>query len=282
MNRTPIDINSPHNPRLKQAAKLRDARGRRQQQRILIEGVAEVGKAIEAGVELLELFYDAEAEASPPTAALLRAAPESVARLRITAELWGKLAVRGSGARLLATARPPSLDLSRWPPTNPLGESPLVLVLESIEKPGNLGAVARTADGAGVSGVIVADPVCEVLNPNAIRASLGAVFSLAMAQCHSAEALRFVQQQGLQVVTTEVDATEEYWSVDYRRPTAIVLGSEAQGLSTQWRGTGRRAVRLPMRGTGDSLNVSAAAAAVLYEAVRQRTALSQAVRFEGD
>ena len=175
-----IEINSSHNPRVKRATKLRTSRGRKQQQRILIEGARELLRAVEAGVQVEEVFFEAQQPLQGEAAAVVARLPESVELLATAADVWDKLAVRGRDARLLAVARPPSLDLDR---IQLHGDSPLVLVVESVEKPGNLGALLRTADAAGVSAVLVADPACDVHNPNCIRASLGAVFTLPVAVC---------------------------------------------------------------------------------------------------
>ena len=149
-------------------------------------------------------------------------------------------------------------------------DNPLVAVLESCEKPGNLGAVLRSADAAGLSAVIVADSRTDLFNPNAIRASLGTIFSMPLAAGPTAEVLPWLRRHGLAVFAARVDAGIDYTEVDFTRPTAIVLGSEATGLSDAWHGGDVTAVRLPMQGIADSLNISAAAAVLFYEARRQR------------
>jgi TrmH family RNA methyltransferase len=143
-------------------------------------------------------------------------------------------------------------------------------VLESVEKPGNLGAVLRSADGAGLDALIAADLRTDLYNPNAIRASLGTIFTLPVAVADSRETLDWLRGRGLAIVAARVDGSVPYTEVDYRRPTAIVFGSEAEGLSEAWRAPDVTAVRLPMLGAADSLNVSAAAAVLFYEARRQR------------
>ena len=142
--------------------------------------------------------------------------------------------------------------------------NPLVAVLEGVEKPGNLGAMLRSADGAGVSALVVADPRTDLFNPNVIRASLGTVFSLPVAAAAPGDVLAWLRGHGLQILAARVEGAVSYTEVDYRRPTAIVLGSEAQGLTSHWSGDDVRAIRLPMLGVADSLNVSAVAA-VLFQ-----------------
>ena len=144
---------------------------------------------------------------------------------------------------------------------------PLVVVLEGVEKPGNVGAVLRSADGAGVSALVVADPRTDLFNPNAIRASLGTVFSLPVAESAARDVLAWLGGRGLRIVAARVEGAVAYTEVDYRRPTAIILGSEAAGLTALWSGEDVRPIRLPMLGVADSLNVSAAAAVLFYEAL---------------
>jgi TrmH family RNA methyltransferase len=146
-----------------------------------------------------------------------------------------------------------------------------VAVLEGVEKPGNVGAVLRSADAAGVSAVILADPRTDLYNPNAIRASLGTIFTMPVCEAASGDVLARLREHECMILAARVDGAVPYTEVDYRRPTAIVLGSEAAGLSPIWTGDDIRAVRLPMRGVADSLNVSVTAAVLFYEALRQRS-----------
>ena len=148
-------------------------------------------------------------------------------------------------------------------------------VVEAVEKPGNLGAIARSADGAGADALIAADPRTDPFNPNAIRASLGTIFSLRVAAASRAETLAWLHELGARIVVARVDGDETYTDVDLNGPLAIVLGSEAAGLSDVWAGPGVVAVRLPMLGAADSLNVSVAAGILLYEARRQRDAAAR-------
>jgi RNA methyltransferase, TrmH family len=148
--------------------------------------------------------------------------------------------------------------------------APLIAVLEGVEKPGNVGAVLRTADAAGVSGVVVADARTDLYNPNAIRASLGTIFAMPVCEATSGETLAWLRERGFAIVAARVDSAVPYTQIDFRGPTAIVLGSEATGLSSLWSGNDVRPIRLPMLGAADSLNVSVTAAVLFYEALRQR------------
>jgi TrmH family RNA methyltransferase len=178
----------------------------------------------------------------------------------------GKLCFGDRADGLLAVAVTPERALE----TLCLPEQPLVAVLESIEKPGNLGAILRSADGAGVDAVIVADPATYLFNPHAIRASLGAIFTVPIAATSSASAASWLREKAVRVFAARVEGAVPYTRADFVRRSAIVLGSEAAGLSDAWSGSNVTAISLPMRGAADSLNVSATAAVLFYEALRQR------------
>jgi RNA methyltransferase, TrmH family len=164
--------------------------------------------------------------------------------------------------------RVPSLELDRLG----LPADPLVLVIEALEKPGNLGAVLRSADGAGVDAVIAASPRTDLFNPNAIRASAGTVFSVPLAAASSGDVMAWLRRNGIRVVAARVEAERAYTDADLRGPVAIALGAETDGLTDAWSGDGVEAVNLPMLGMADSLNVSVTAAVLAYEARRQRGA----------
>jgi TrmH family RNA methyltransferase len=170
----------------------------------------------------------------------------------------------------------PPTDLERLR----LVERPLVVVVEGVEKPGNLGALLRSADGAGVDAVVIADPVSDIWNPNAIRASLGTIFHLPLAVSTAAEALAFLGARGIAVYAARVDAGTAYDRADLTGPVALVVGAETQGLSETWSGPRVTPIAIPMLGIADSLNVSASAAILLYEAQRQRRAAQPRGRHE--
>lgn len=186
--------------------------------------------------------------------------------VQIPAFLYEKVAYRGSTEGIIAEVHsvPRSLeDLS-------LGESPLVMVLESVEKPGNLGAVLRSADAAGADAVIVCDPLTDIWNPNLIRSSVGAVFSVPVAVCTSADAIAFLKKRGIRILTAQLQDSEWYYDTDMTGATALVMGTESTGLTQAWRDSADAHIKIPMLGRLDSLNVSVSAAVLLYEAVRQR------------
>ena len=186
--------------------------------------------------------------------------------VQIPAFLYEKVAYRGSTEGIIAEVHsvPRSLEDLR------LGERPLVLVLESVEKPGNLGAVLRSADAAGADAVIVCDPLTDIWNPNLIRSSVGAVFSVPVAVCTSADAIAFLKKRGIRILTAQLQDSEWYYDTDMTGATALVMGTESTGLTQAWRDSADAHIKIPMLGRLDSLNVSVSAAVLLYEAVRQR------------
>ena len=186
--------------------------------------------------------------------------------VQIPAFLYEKVAYRGSTEGIIAEVHsvPSSLEDLR------LGERPLVMVLESVEKPGNLGAVLRSADAAGADAVIVCDPLTDIWNPNLIRSSVGAVFSVPVAVCTSADAIAFLKKRGIRILTAQLQDSEWYYDTDMTGATALVMGTESTGLTQAWRDSADAHIKIPMLGRLDSLNVSVSAAVLLYEAVRQR------------
>lgn len=186
--------------------------------------------------------------------------------VQIPAFLYEKVAYRGSTEGIIAEVHsvPRSLEDLR------LGESPLVMVLESVEKPGNLGAVLRSADAAGADAVIVCDTLTDIWNPNLIRSSVGAVFSVPVAVCTSADAIAFLKERGIRILTAQLQDSEWYYDTDMTGATALVMGTESTGLTQAWRDSADAHIKIPMLGRLDSLNVSVSAAVLLYEAVRQR------------
>ncbi len=260
-------ITSRQNPRVKDAARLRDRRARERQGRFVIDGAREIGRARAAGIEILEAYIcqpvGAAGEAADAARQLMRCSGFAAT---VTEEVFEKLCFGEGRDGLVAVARTPrrSLDEIQLP------AAPLVAVIESVEKPGNVGAVLRSADGAGVDAVIVAEPRTDLFNPNTIRASLGTVFGRGVCTATTAETLAWLRQRDVPIFAARPEATLVYTEANYRHGAAIVLGSEAEGLSPAWDEAGVTPIRLPMRGAADSLNVSATAAVLFYEAQRQR------------
>jgi TrmH family RNA methyltransferase len=266
-------ITSTANPRVQAWLRLRDRRGRDETGRTLVDGAREIGRALAAGVPIEELVVRSGAIDGAIDGAI-EGAPDILRRIRIadvpivevSDHVAERLAFGDRADGLVAVVRIPDLRLERLA----LSAEPLVVVLEGLEKPGNLGAVLRSADGAGADAVIAADPRTDLFNPNAIRASLGTIFAVPVAAAPSAAVADWCRAHELRIVAARVDAATTYTETDLTGPLALVLGAETAGLGEVWTAADVVAVRLPMRGIADSLNVSAAAAILLYEARRQR------------
>lgn len=263
-----MQITSVQNPRIKAAVKLRDRRGRVQQQRLLIDGRREVTRALDAQFTVLEVFYREEAAARDAELAelLLRIDAAGAARFAVTREVFEKLAYGDRDEGLVVVAAPRGQALADLV----LPADPLIVVLDGIEKPGNVGAILRTADAAGVDAVILTGTPSDLFNPNTIRASLGAVFTLPLATAAADECQAWLRRHGVAMIAARVDGNKPHFAARYQRPVALILGSESAGLGEPWRADDIEPVYLPMAGRVDSLNVSVAAGILLYEAVRQR------------
>jgi RNA methyltransferase, TrmH family len=267
MRDVPSTLASPGNPRLKSIARLRDRRERDMTGLTLVDGAREVRRALESGVEVVEALVCEPLLAGEDARAALDLLRERRIPLTPTTErAFSKIAFGERAEGLVAVVRAPAFRLADLR----LPADPLLAVIEGVEKPGNVGAVLRSADGAGVDAVIAASPRTDLANPNVIRASAGTFFAVALASAPTPAVIDWLHERKIRIVPTRVDASVEYTDMDLTGSVAIVLGSESEGLSEAWRAAGVDAVRLPMRGVADSLNVSVAAAVLLYEARRQR------------
>ncbi len=259
-------ITSTRNPRVRAAAELRERRGRDATGLTIVDGARELARALAGGARVVEVFADEDRLSGEGLDAVEAALVAGAAIVPVGGPVIDKLAFGDRSEGLVATVVIPDLSLAalRMP------ADPLIVVIEGVEKPGNLGAVLRSADGAGADAVIAADPRADLFNPNAIRASLGTIFTVPVAAGSSAAVREHLGAAGIRVMAAWVEGSVPYTEVDLRGPVALVLGSEADGLTSAWAGEGVTAVRLPMLGVADSLNVSIAAAVLLYEARRQR------------
>ena len=275
------NISSAQNPKIKHLLSLQEkSRLRKEEGLFVVEGVREVARALDAGYQAATLFVCPEiftAGEGPEHAALAALiegtadrAGEKPLVVEVPSSLYEKIALRGSSEGIIAEMKVRSHRLKDLI----LPENALIIVLESIEKPGNLGAILRSADGAGADALIVCDPLADVYNPNVLRSSLGALFSVPTAVCSSEEAIAFLQQQKVQILTAQLQDSKPYYNVDMTGPTALIIGSEADGLTDAWRAATDRHILIPMLGKMDSLNASVSAAILLYEARRQREAKS--------
>ena len=272
MNRFPDPITSPSNPRVRQGARLREASARRETGLTLVDGRRELARAIEAGIVIDELFLDADAVTDPARDTLLDTVAAAGARITAVAQRpFEKIAFGSRNEGLVAVVRFSGRPLGSFA----VAADHPVLVIEGVEKPGNLGAILRTADAAGVAGVIACDPATDPANPAAIRASLGTVFTVPLAVATAEEAIAWCASRGRRVIAAMPDGKRLWHESALSGATAMLLGSEAHGLSRHWQEAADRGriafetVRLPMRGIADSLNVSATAAILAYEALRQ-------------
>jgi len=262
-----IQIESAKNARLKQLKKLRQRRFRRKYGRTIVDGKREIVRAVEAGVRVEELFLSSDTFDAEDSNWLAQLQSQGTLVFRVSPELLLPYLFGERDEGCVAVTEIPHWRLEDLK----LPKQPCVAVVERVEKPGNLGAILRSADGAGLAAVIVADPATDLMNPNVIRASMGTVFSVPTCTASIDDVLAWIGANELQVVSTRVEATNLYHEIDLTVATAIVLGNEADGLGERWQGASETAVRLPMFGVADSLNVSATAAVLFYEVMRQRS-----------
>lgn len=252
-------ITSAQNPKVKRLLALQQKSSERRETGLfVVEGRRELERCLAAGFEVQTVFCTPEVASVVPQG--------TYDRFLVSLKVYERMAYRGSTEGVIAEVRTRQLRLEDIE----LGSSPLLVVLESVEKPGNLGAILRSADAAGATAMVVCDPLTDLYNPNVVRASTGAVFSMPMVACTSEECIRFLKEHGISILTAQLQNSELYYDTDMRGPTAIVMGTEATGLTQQWRRAASAHIRIPMLGITDSLNVSVSAAILLYEAVRQR------------
>jgi RNA methyltransferase, TrmH family len=257
-----MDITSLQNPRVKYIVRLRDdRRQRRQDGLMLVEGYDEIQLALSAGHRPRTILSAAELVSRQIRVDDLDAEWISVSRA-----VFEKMSYRENPDGWLAVFPIPRISLGDLK----LRETPLVIVAESVEKPGNLGAILRTADAAAVDALLVCDPRVDLWNPNVVRASRGAAFSVATVECDNASALDWLQQRAIRILAATPSANEVFFDIDLRQPVAIAVGTEDEGLSDFWLSHADVKIKIPMAGRLNSLNVSVSTALIVYEAVRQR------------
>ena len=289
-------VTSAQNPKIKNLLLLQEkSKARREQGLFVVEGRRELEHCLEGGYEIRTLFYCPEIAEEGVVSKISghprpdkREGPAGVASgrgrseaeaifdtipsaakplvIEIPEQIYRKVAYRESTEGIIAEVANKSLKLEDLK----LPENPLIVVLESVEKPGNLGAVLRSADAAGADAVLICDPLTDLYNPNLIRASIGAVFTVPTVAVSSEDAIAFLKAKNIQILTAQLQDSSPYYDVNMRKGTAIVMGTEATGLTNPWRQAASAHIRIPMLGRLDSLNVSVSAAILLFEAVRQR------------
>lgn len=260
-------ISSPKNPLIKKCLGLEKKRNRNESSLFLIEGIRETSLAEQNGWELEHILYP-EGIISPDELKDHSEYPITSDKLvAVDNQVFDKIAYRKGIANVVCIAKQKHLSLEGLK----LEQNPLILVLQSLEKPGNIGAILRTADAAGIKTVVMADPVSDKYNPNLIRSSLGAAFCLNLIECNSEELLQFCKSNGIPVFSTYLEGATAHFETDFTRGAAIVMGSEAHGIDEFWIQNSDAFIKIPMHGNVDSMNVSTSCAVVVFEAVRQRT-----------
>ena len=274
-------ITSVHNPKIKALLELQEkSRVRRSSGLFVVEGRREINHCLEGGYAIDSFFVCPEifdnGAGEEDTLHRIESwlpAGEKAGIYFVNSNVYDRIAYRGGTEGIIAEVRSRSNTLASLEGhLSSCGKSsaPLVIVLESVEKPGNLGAVLRSADAAGADAVIVCDPLTDIFNPNLIRSSIGAVFTVPVIACTSAEAIEWLKSNGFSILTAQLQDSDLYYESDMKGATAIVMGTESTGLSDAWRQAATSHIRIPMLGRLDSLNVSVSAAILLFEAIRQR------------
>ncbi|MBR5568439.1 MAG: RNA methyltransferase [Bacteroidales bacterium] len=258
-------ITSAQNPKIKDLLALQEkSKERRKKGLFVVEGRRELLHCVEAGYEPYAVFYCPDIISNADFDAVVENCDCNY--YEIPQHLYDKVAYRGGTEGVIAELHCKEMSLESLK----LKENPLVVILESVEKPGNLGAVLRSADASGVDAVIVCDPLTDMYNPNLIRSSIGAIFTVPVATATSEDTIKWLKDNNIKIYTAQLQDSEWYYDTDMKGATAIVMGTEATGLTTAWRKAADAHIKIPMLGKLDSLNVSVSAAILMFEAVRQR------------
>ncbi len=256
------NLSSTKNPKIKELQRLiESSKERRLNNLIPIEGVREIRAAIKSGFTPLYIFFNEELISSHEVAEY--GAPIAYS---VSGNLYKHIAYRESTEGVVAVMR----TINKHLYDIILSENPLIIVLESVEKPGNLGAILRTADAVNADAVIICDPLTDIFNPNIIRSSLGGIFTKQVISCDSKNALKWLKSKKINIFAAELNASVRYDKTDFTSPTAIVMGTESSGLSKFWIDSSNFRIKIPMLGEIDSLNVSVSTAIICYEVLRQR------------
>lgn len=260
-------ISSFQNPKIKKLLQLQQKSSERRKEGLfIVEGQRELMHCVNAGMTIRSIFYCPQIMDSHTYNDAITSFPAEAQCFEVSKDIYEKIAYRGSTEGIVAEIRTRSIGLQDLN----LKENPLIIVLESVEKPGNLGAILRSADAAGVDAVIVCDSITDLYNPNLIRSSIGAIFTVPCVACTTSECIDFLKKRNISILTAQLQDSHLYYDTDMRKGTAIVMGTEATGLTDAWRQAADAHIRIPMLGQLDSLNVSVSAAILMYEAVRQR------------
>jgi len=261
-------ISSIHNLLIKELFQLKEkSRDRKKTQTFLIEGLREISLAIYGGYLIESLLVDFSIINEASLNSLLEKNEYNIEVIEISNEVYKKLATRDTTEGILAKAKFKDLSLKN---IQFKSNNPLILVAEAPEKPGNIGALLRTADAAGIDAVFIANPITDIYNPNIIRSSVGCLFTINIAEGTTSEIITFLKEKNINIYGAALNASVEYQKIDYKQPSAIIVGTEATGLTDEWLKNTTKNIIIPMRGAIDSMNVSVSAAIIIFEAVRQR------------
>lgn len=273
-----LEITSAQNQKIKETvALIEKSKERRQQKLFVVEGVREIEACIRNGYSIRSVFFNSQIIGADKIESIfcngVQHQPSGAATLpqffSLSPAAYSKIAYRENTEGMVAVVEEKRLSLEdikfgrKW-------AQPLVLVIESVEKPGNLGALLRTADACGIDAVLVCDPLTDLYNPNLIRSSLGGIFTNQVVACSNSQALEWLRNNNINIFTAQLQDSSWYYQTDMAAPTAIVMGTESTGLTQFWREASNAKIKIPMLGELDSLNVSVSAAVLCYEAVRQR------------
>lgn len=269
-------IQSTSNPKIKEMVALQEKHSLRKEKGLfVVEGVREVFNCVQNGYEVVSLFFSSAIVSRDLLSPILLGIPEECV-WEVTPNVYERIAYRSGSEGVAAVVKYKACSFKDFDKVledlKKKSEQPLIVVAEGVEKPGNLGAILRTADAVGAHAVMFCDCTTDLYNPNLIRASLGGVFTQKIVCCASSEAIAWLKKNGIVIYTAQLQDSEYYYDTDMTRACAIVVGSEADGLTDLWREASDEKVLIPMRGQLDSLNVSVSAAVLCYEALRQRVA----------
>ncbi|WP_111708455.1 TrmH family RNA methyltransferase [Lutibacter citreus] len=261
-------ISSTNNPLIKELAQLKEkSRLRKKTKTFLIEGLREISLAVKGDYKINTILVDFSVVEKSLFNTLLETITYDIEVIEISSEVYQKLATRASTEGIIAIANFKDLSLLNIKFKN---ENPLILVAEAPEKPGNIGALLRTADAAGIDAVFIANPKTDMYNPNIIRSSVGCLFTTKIATGTSLEIIDFLKENNINMYGAALTASVAYETINFKEPSAIIVGTEATGLTDDWLKNTTKNIIIPMRGAIDSMNVSVSAAVILFEAVRQR------------
>lgn len=261
-------ITSPQNSFIKELVQLKEkSRLRKKTNTFLIEGLREITLAIKGGYEITTILADSSIIYQDSFESLNSILPETVEIIEISNNVYKKIALRDSTEGVIAISKTKDLTLNTVKFQH---KNPLILIAEAPEKPGNIGAILRTADAAGIDAVFIANPKTDIYNPNIIRSSVGCVFTTTIATGTTSEIIEFLKVNKIKMYGAALTAAVEYQTIDFKEPSAIIVGTEATGLSEEWLTNTTQNIIIPMRGAIDSMNVSVSAAIIIFEAIRQR------------